>query len=619
MPSHSKLASKTSEWRGDVRSTWTTKCLRKSCDMVLNKGKSVRLASKKYGVPRNTIADYLKRIKKGESCLANVEKLIPGTEPVLTTAEEEALAQELTECQLWGFPLSLRRCATAVKSTVLQSDTPERVKRFGDDAMPQYAWWQGFRRRHPEFGIAEPENIDSLRTAITRDILDTMYDTLQAMLTSCRHPFPKTHIWQYDEKPVVIQGGKEKVILNREEEAALQQEVDPDRSHVTLLPLVNAAGQRGPFTLIFPGAGQHKKNYELVAGTPFFHCMTEKGFSTNESKLDFLTTVFIPHAKAGPGKAPHLIILDGHCSNVNLEFLRECKRNNVLVYVLPPHSSHLTQPLDLTCNGPCSKYYTSAVRDWRAAHPSSEVSKYNVATILHKHKVVEQAFSPHNIIKGFAKAGLVPFNRAAIADSQLRQRQQAAEPELTLLPETPPTPTTTRKRMRRTDMEIVRDENDDLKRQLAEMRTALEATTTRESVLRASGACRQRDKEQHERDKKRRRDGAINVVGHANADACMEALERRDAEKAAKAEEQKCKKEEAVVRRQEQQAIAEKEKALRAQHGNLCKKCRLPQKWHTSKDACPQGPPLTLDVEAIVVAAVESQGDAAAAPEAAAP
>ena len=52
-----------------------------------------------------------------------------------------------------------------------------------------------------------------------------------------------------------------------------------------------------------------------------------------------------------------LLLVDGHSSHVNLAFLDYATSNRVVVLVLPPHSTHRLQPLDLGLFGPLSKAY----------------------------------------------------------------------------------------------------------------------------------------------------------------------------------------------------------------------------------------------------------------------
>jgi hypothetical protein len=44
----------------------------------------------------------------------------------------------------------------------------------------------------------------------------------------------------------------------------------------------------------------------------------------------------------------HLLLLDGHESNWNLEMVEFARQYNVIILQFPPHTSHILQPLD--CN-----------------------------------------------------------------------------------------------------------------------------------------------------------------------------------------------------------------------------------------------------------------------------
>lgn len=41
-----------------------------------------------------------------------------------------------------------------------------------------------------------------------------------------------------------------------------------------------------------------------------------------------------------------MLVLDGHGSHTNDEFLQKCLVNNILPLYIPPHTSHFLQPLD---------------------------------------------------------------------------------------------------------------------------------------------------------------------------------------------------------------------------------------------------------------------------------
>ena len=51
-----------------------------------------------------------------------------------------------------------------------------------------------------------------------------------------------------------------------------------------------------------------------------------------------------------------LLICDGHNSHITGTFIGHCMDHDILLFILPPHSSHLTQPLDVGVFRPLKKY-----------------------------------------------------------------------------------------------------------------------------------------------------------------------------------------------------------------------------------------------------------------------
>ena len=50
-----------------------------------------------------------------------------------------------------------------------------------------------------------------------------------------------------------------------------------------------------------------------------------------------------------------LLINDGHDSHITGDWLAHCQENKIIPAILSPHSSHLTQPLDIGVFGPLKK------------------------------------------------------------------------------------------------------------------------------------------------------------------------------------------------------------------------------------------------------------------------
>ena len=71
---------------------------------------------------------------------------------------------------------------------------------------------------------------------------------------------------------------------------------------------------------------------------------------------EFLTTTNITRSRL-TAQQYRLLILDGCEIHIHIEFIEYCLDNSIIVYCLPPHSTHLLQPLDVGLFSPLQKYY----------------------------------------------------------------------------------------------------------------------------------------------------------------------------------------------------------------------------------------------------------------------
>jgi len=62
------------------------------------------------------------------------------------------------------------------------------------------------------------------------------------------------------------------------------------------------------------------------------------------------------------------LILDGYKSYYSTEFELYCQQNNIITLYIPPHSSYLLQPLDISCFGPLKQAYGRQVEDLIRIH-----------------------------------------------------------------------------------------------------------------------------------------------------------------------------------------------------------------------------------------------------------
>ena len=58
-----------------------------------------------------------------------------------------------------------------------------------------------------------------------------------------------------------------------------------------------------------------------------------------------------------------LLILDSHRSHLTLEFDQFCTNHSIIALYMLPYSSHLLQPLDVSCFSPLKKVYRKKIAE----------------------------------------------------------------------------------------------------------------------------------------------------------------------------------------------------------------------------------------------------------------
>ena len=79
---------------------------------------------------------------------------------------------------------------------------------------------------------------------------------------------------------------------------------------------------------------------------------------------------------------PLLLLLDGHASHYSPSFIREAAGREVIVFCLPPHTTHMCQPLDSACFSILKKEWDQSCDTYMARHPGKFLTIYQFSSIF---------------------------------------------------------------------------------------------------------------------------------------------------------------------------------------------------------------------------------------------
>jgi DDE superfamily endonuclease len=214
---------------------------------------------------------------------------------------------------------------------------------------------------------------------------------------------------------------KQKVVVSRNEHFKGKSFITQcgNREWTSLIKCVSTDGRVLSPWVIFKGV-QCKKEWmkNIVAYNPLSHItMSHNGWTDNTIGLEWFTKCFIPETAVTLHSEYRLMVFDGHASHISSNVIRLCVANKIVLLYLPPHTTHLLQPLDIGLFAPLAVHYKSTIRDTCKFGYNFSVDKLVFLDCYYK--ACNKAFTVTNIQKAWKKSGLHPFLPSLIIDQML--------------------------------------------------------------------------------------------------------------------------------------------------------------------------------------------------------
>jgi hypothetical protein len=365
----------------------------KSAVEAVRGGMTIRQAAETFNVPKSTL---------GDRCSGKVNEYCkPGPPPYLNCHEEEELASFLIKCAEIGFPRNRAQVLGLVQQIVESKGLHKSVSN---------GWWERFIHRQPHVTLRVPMSLARSR-AIASDpnIIDRYYTMLEETLRDNGLMNSPSCIFNCDETGLPLNPSSFKIVTKKGSKNVSCISSN-SKSQITVLACTSAAGYTIPPFIIFSRSTYHPHlSKGEIPGT--MYGMTPKGWMTRKLFFQWFQKHFLRYI---PSAHPILLILDGHSSHYCPEFIKLAAKERIIIFVLPPHTSHLSQPLDRGCFSPlktywkhvCHKFYTDN------AHTCKNISSYDFVGLFNE--AWSSAMTMKNVIVSFKVTGIYPFNRNAI-------------------------------------------------------------------------------------------------------------------------------------------------------------------------------------------------------------
>ena len=219
---------------------------------------------------------------------------------------------------------------------------------------------------------------------------------------------PPTHIFNYDETNLSDDPGKKVGIFKR---GTKYPEIvrNFSKGATSLMFCGSAAGKLLPLYVVYKA--EHLWD-TWCEGRPqnTRYNRTSSGWFDAVCFQDWFKTILLPHVRKLEG--PKVVIGDNLSSHFNPEIVDICTENNIRFVMLPPNSTHLTQPLDIAFFAPLKKAWRGILSEFKIQHPKiNSLSKDMFPSLLSQLKEAIANKEKENLMSGFRASGIYPLNR----------------------------------------------------------------------------------------------------------------------------------------------------------------------------------------------------------------
>ena len=234
-------------------------------------------------------------------------------------------------------------------------------------------------------------------------ILNKYFDTLEETLTDNDILNRPVHIFNCDETGMPL-NPKCLKIVDKKGSKNPSYITSNTKAQVTVHVCTCAAGYAIPPFVIFK---RKSLNPELtkneVPGT--LYGLSENGWMTKDLFYYWFREHFLLYA---PQVRPLLLLMDGHATHYSPETIRLAASHKVIIFVLPPNTTHITQALDKGCFGPLKVAWRHLCHDFFVYNPEkATLSLYDFSGIFSE--AWARAFSVKNIQSSFKVTGICPL------------------------------------------------------------------------------------------------------------------------------------------------------------------------------------------------------------------
>lgn len=387
---------------------WSQGKMIEAANKVLAKELTLRRAAEIYELPYTSLQ---RRVSFSRGVIKT-----RGGQPALDENAEKILVDRLLHLASRGFGITPK----AVRKYAFEFAERQKIKHNFNRkiGMAGQDWFHRFMKRNKELTIRKPEGLSRARIdGMKREKVAEFFKTLETVVEKTNLRGRPECVYNVDETGIPLNNRPPNIIAQKGAKDVVSVTNVERGENVTVLACMNATGQYiAPFVLF---KGVRKRDDFLIGMPPGTEIvMTEKGWVTEKA-----FQLWLQHFNRYRTQGKVILILDGHASHTIYSVVDLCDSLDIELLLLPPHTSHALQPLDVSFFKPLKAYYHQQATSWQHAHPNQGITKVAFGGIFKQSW--NQAATVGNAVKGFEKTGIFPLNANALPDHKFIGDQES--------------------------------------------------------------------------------------------------------------------------------------------------------------------------------------------------
>ena len=324
----------------------------------------------------------------------------------LTVDQELALHRHVTRLDQLSIPArikSIRATAnTLLRQTASSSDPNPSVSK---------QWAKRWLDRQPDLFKAKRQPLAVARkNAHTPELMMKHFEGYKKMVE--KNKIRPKDTWNFDETGYRMGVGRGDFVITTNPFQRVFSKDPDNRESLTAIEGINGVGESLPPMIILTGISLLEPYFVNDIDKDTLVTTSESGYS-----CDYLGLQWIKHfdkfSARGQEGEYRLLVMDGHGSHITKEFIEYCDEHKIIPFALPPHSTHLTQPLDVGVFQPLKHWHSEAINE-AVQNGDETFGKLEFLATFRCFR--DTAFKSTTILSAWRKVGLIPFNPSEVID-----------------------------------------------------------------------------------------------------------------------------------------------------------------------------------------------------------